>query len=64
MTAMRPTGRHVYCVRWRRQGARGDVGVRYFARQADAEKYATKLDRWGKDARIYVTAATWAEVPR
>lgn len=57
-----PTGRRVYAVRWRRQGARPDIRMRYFSRRHDAERYADKLERYGKDVSVFVTVASWTEV--
>lgn len=57
-----PTSRRVFAVRWRRQGSRPDVRMRYFSRRHDAEAYADKLAGYGKTVSIFVTVADWSEV--
>lgn len=57
-----PTTRHVYAVRWRRQGARPDVMHRICTRRVDADRLAPWLRARGRQPVMYAATATWEEV--
>lgn len=57
-----PRSDRVYVVRWVRVQARPDVGVRYFTRQHDAERFAAKLRRYGRHPVVFGAPVTWQPI--
>lgn len=57
-----PRSDRVYVVRWVRVQRRPDVGVRYFTRQHDAERFAAKLRRYGRRPAVFGSPVTWQPI--
>ena len=58
-----PASRTIYAVRWARD--RGDVGTKFYIREASARAYAKKLiTTFGKDVAIMALTGTWEMLGR
>ncbi|MBB4935674.1 hypothetical protein F4561_006583 [Lipingzhangella halophila] len=60
MTNLKPPDGALYVVRW--QSDKGDIKHRYFRRHHDAQRYADKLQSYGKTPGVYQSETAWRRV--